>query len=122
MAADVPSGWDAGAAVAACDVRPWSGVVWRYHGRRYAADDAAGSLKATGRFGQGIDRYPASDTWPVLYTSLDPHVALAERVRHTTVANLEALVNQRLSRLRVVLVLRRALAACGNADHGDLRA
>lgn len=103
MAADASTPWDASEAIAHCPVGPWTGVVWRYHARKYSGDDAAGSLKATGRFHRGSDKFPASETWMALYTSLAPQVALGERLRHTQPSTLGKLANQRQSRLRVEL-------------------
>ncbi len=98
----VESSWDASVAVAACTLRPWSGSVWRCHGRQYAGDNAEGSLKVSGRFNRGTDTFPAHETWAVLYTSVAQHVALGERIRHTPVSN--------LSRLRVDLQV--VICAC----------
>lgn len=103
MTADASTPWDASAAIAHCPVQPWTGVVWRYHARAYRADDAAGSLKTTGRFNRGSDKFPVSETWMALYTSLAPQVALGERIRHTQPSTLGKLAHQRQSRLRVQL-------------------
>jgi hypothetical protein len=109
MAAE-PSPWSATAAIATCRVIAWSGDVWRCHSNRYPGDSAAGSLKATGRYDRGSDKYPTQETWPALYTALAQHVALGERIRHTTPAVLPTLAAQRISRLRVTL--QRVLRAC----------
>jgi hypothetical protein len=103
VAAGGPLPWNATAAILDCPVQPWSGMVWRCHARKYAGDDAGGSLRTTGRFNRGSDRFGPDETWPALYTGLALHVALGERLRHTTPATLSALGNQRLSRLRVSL-------------------
>ena len=102
MADEIASDWDASAAVGALPVGGWSGQVLRCHARKYAGDDAGGSLLTTGRYHRGSDRHP-DDAWPALYTSLAQHVALGEHCRHTTPANLRNLANQRISRLRVHL-------------------
>ena len=102
MAVD-PTSWDATAAVEACPIVPWAGDVWRCHSRRYAGDDAAGWLKVTGRYNRGRDRYPSDEAWPALYTALAQHIALGERIRHTTPAALARLSEQRISRLTVRL-------------------
>jgi hypothetical protein len=47
--------------------------------------------------------FTPDSAWPALYTGLAPHVALGERLRHTTPETLSLLSNQRLSKLRVVL-------------------
>ena len=114
-----PTSWDATAAVNACRTIPWSGEVWRCHGRAYPGDSAAGSLTVTGRFNRGRDRYPAHDTWPALYAALAQHVALGERIRHTTPEALRSLGNQRISRLSIDLhVVLVACAPSGCADVG----
>jgi hypothetical protein len=41
--------------------------------------------------------------WPVLYTGLAQHIALGERIRHTTAKALSALAGQRVSCLSVKL-------------------
>lgn len=105
--------WNAAAAVATCPTISWSGEVWRCHSRKYAGDSAAGSLKVSGRFNRGRDRFPGPETWPALYTSLGQHIALGERVHHTTPEALAALGNQRMSRLRVDLLV--VLVACAPA-------
>jgi hypothetical protein len=89
------------AAVDACPLGPWSGEAWRCHSRRYTGDDPGGSIKATGRYHRGRDRFPESSTWPALYTALAPHVALAEMLRHTRA--LPELATKRLTRLRIAL-------------------
>lgn len=115
MAAVVGATWDAAAAVAACHRGPWTGSVWRFHASRFAADSADGSLLASGRFNRGIDKFPASETWKALYTSVAPHIALAERIRHTTPENLlQKMTNQRMSRLRVELQV--VVYACASSD------
>lgn len=102
--------WSAEAAIASCHVVSWSGDVWRYHSNRYPGDSAAGSLKVTGRYNRGSDKYPPQETWPVLYTALAQDVALGERIRHTTPAILHTLREQRRSRIRVDL--QAVLVAC----------
>lgn len=109
--------WDA-AAVKRCPRIPWEGMVWRCHSRRYAGDSAAGSLQVTGRFNQGSDRFPASAAWPALYTSLGQHVALGERIRHTTPSSLASLANQRISQLLVKLQV--VLDACAPTECAEL--
>lgn len=104
--------WRAAAAIAGCPVRPWAGAVWRCHGRKYAGDDAAGSLLVTGRYHRGGDPFPEAETWPALYTALAIHVALGERIRHTTPASLQSLKTQRFSELEISL--QRVLRARGN--------
>lgn len=110
MPASVAPAWDAAAAVAACPLTPWSGHVWRCHGRAYPGASAGGSLRVSGRFHRGVDKFSASETWPALYASLAQHVALGERIRHTTPGALSALATQRPTRL--YLDLRAVLVAC----------
>ncbi|MGH2533807.1 MAG: RES family NAD+ phosphorylase [Thermomicrobiales bacterium] len=116
MAESTP--WDAAAAVRACRIRSWSGEVWRCHSRNRAGDSASGSLKLSGRFNRGTDRFPEHDTWAALYTGIGQHVALAERIRHTTPEALQRLGNQRLSRLWVDL--NDVLVACAPTGCADL--
>lgn len=110
--------WDATVAAKACLTIPWSGEVWRCHGRGYPGDSAAGSLRVTGRFNRGRDRFPAHETWPALYAGLGQHVALGERIRHTTPEALQALGNQRISRLWVDL--HAVLVACAPSGCTDV--
>ena len=98
-----PRPWDASAAVAACPVIPWTSDAWRFHSRRYPATSPAGSLRISGRFHRGLDTVPAAEAWPALYFALQPHIALAERVRHTEPDQLPRLNRQRLSHLRIAL-------------------
>lgn len=111
--------WRAAAAIAGCPVLPWSGSAWRCHGRKYAGDDAAGSLLVTGRYHRGKDRFPAAETWPALYTALAIHVALGERIRHTTPESLQRMQTQRFSELKISLQRVLHLCAADNcATHG----
>lgn len=102
MGTEVPS-WDAVVAISGCPIQSWSGDVWRCHRRKYAGNDASGSIRTTGRFNRGSDKFDPDSAWPVLYTGLAPHVALGERLRHTTPETLRLLSDQRLSKLGVVL-------------------
>lgn len=120
MAAGSPSTWDASAAISRCSIQPWTGVVWRCHTRKFAGDDATGSLGTTGRFNRGADTCAANESWPALYTSLALHVALGERLRHTTRESLKSLANQRLSRLRVTLHAVINLCAPGGCAEIDV--
>ena len=97
-------------AVRACAIVSWSGFAWRFHNQRYAADSHGGSLKVTGRYHRGRDRFPEADTWPALYLALNPHIALGERLRHTTPELLASLNGQRLTELQVAL--HRVLVGC----------
>jgi RES domain-containing protein len=114
MAAVVGTTWDATVAVAACPRGSWSGTVWRVHSRRFAGDSAEGSLRISGRFHRGPDKFAAHETWPALYTSVAPAIALAERMRHTTPANLiQKMTDQRMTRLRIELQV--VVSACAES-------
>ena len=108
------SAWDEAVAAGACPIVAWSSEVWRCHIRRYPGDDAGGSLRATGRYNRGSDRFPIEATWPALYTALAQHIALGERLRHTTPAALSRLSEQRISRLSVRLHI--VLDCCAAPD------
>ena len=111
--------WDASQIIGRCPRRSWHGAVWRCLGRHYAGDNADGSLKVSGRFHRGRDAFPAEACWKALYTSVGQHIALAERIRHTSATSLRRLANQRMSRLRVHL--REVVVLCapgGCADSG----
>src|SRR5215216_754398 len=101
-------------AVQSCRIVPWSGTAWRFHSQRYSAASHGGSLKVTGRYHRGRDRYPEAETWPALYLALRPHIALGERLRHTTPELLASINGQRLSDL--LLVLHRVVVACHLPD------
>src|SRR5687767_3611651 len=118
MAATRSAVWDAVAAITACSVIGWSGEVWRCHGNRYPGDSADGSLKVSGRYNRGLDKYPEPETWPALYTSIGQHVALGERIRHTTPAVLSKLRGQRISCLYVDL--QAVLVGCDAGDCAEL--
>jgi RES domain len=49
------------------------------------------------------DRFPDQEVWPALYTALAQHIALGERIRHTTARALSAFDGQRISHLSVRL-------------------
>lgn len=93
--------WDPKRAILQCPRRSWRGSVWRCHGRQYAGDNADGSLKVSGRFNRGLDAFNEDACWQALYTNTAQHVALAERIRHTSASTLRKLANQRMSRLHV---------------------
>jgi hypothetical protein len=93
--------WNVRTAVAACPVAPWHGEAWRCHTRKWPGDNANGSLKVTGRFNRGRDRFPDDMIWPALYTGLAEHIALGETLRHT--AHLPDLAWKRISHLEIRL-------------------
>lgn len=118
MAAVGSTSWSATAAVRACQTIQWSGDVWRCHHRKYDGSSTGGSLRASGRFNRGRDKFAEHETWPALYTSLGQHIALGERLRHTTPEVLPTLAHQRISRLRVEL--HTVLVACAPTGCADL--
>jgi RES domain-containing protein len=99
----VPGGWSAELAVRRCHVTHWHGAAWRIHRQRYAATDPGGSLKVSGRYHRGADRFAPEETWPALYLALDPETALGELVRHITPELLPHLNGYRVSELSVTL-------------------
>ena len=118
MAGEAAPSWDPAAIVRGSPIRPWSGNVWRCHSRKYRGDDPGGSLKTTGRFHRGADRFSVNETWPALYTGLALHIALGERLRHTTPASLSQFANQRISRLH--LELHSVLILCAPSGCADI--
>lgn len=46
------------------------GSAWRFHNRRYPADDPGGSLRVSGRYNLGLDSAPASRAFAALYLGL----------------------------------------------------
>jgi hypothetical protein len=71
-------------------------------------------LKTTGRYNRARDKFPDHDVWPALYTALAQHIALGERIRHTTAQALSALAGQRVGHLSVRLGL--VLNGCESDD------
>ena len=70
-----PKGWDAASAVAACPILEWEGSAWRMHKRRYAADDAGGAKRVSGRYNLGLDQFPEERAFGALYLALKPEPA-----------------------------------------------
>src|SRR5262245_20800681 len=64
--------------ILACPAIPWSGSVWRTHGRRFAAIDPGGALILSGRYHRGRDLLPPRDAFPALNTSAGPEIATWE--------------------------------------------
>jgi RES domain-containing protein len=64
-------------------VIPWIGRVWRIHQAVWAADDAGGSLVASGRWNRGLDLVPPPEAFAALYTATAPGVADWELIRHS---------------------------------------
>lgn len=99
----VSNDWDAVAALASCPIVSWRGPAWRIHRQRYAATDPGGSLKVSGRYHRGADRFAPEQTWPALYLALSPEAALGELVRHITPELLPHLNGFRISEIAVTL-------------------
>jgi RES domain-containing protein len=99
----VPDGWDPRTAIARCPIIAWQGAAWRIHRQRYLATDPGGSLKVSGRYHRGTDRFAAGEAWPALYLALSPETALGELVRHLTPELLPHLNGYRISELAVSL-------------------
>ena len=106
----IPENWDAADAVAACPVLNWTNHLWRMHNRKYPATDPGGSLKTSGRYHKGLDRYPKDQIFPALYLSTSADIVLAELLRHVTAEVLPTLNNRRrselLARLEVIIDCR----------------
>ena len=96
-----PKGWKAASAVAACPVLEWEGRAWRMHKRRYAADDAGGAKRVSGRYNLGLDQFPEERAFGALYLALQPETCLGEIVRHVESVGLASLNGYRLSELAV---------------------
>ena len=99
----VPHGWDAPTAVASCPIIGWSDPAWRAHNRKYDATDPGGSLKVSGRYNRGLDRFPPDETWAALYLGSTYGVCLAEISRHLTPELLPLLNERRFSKLALRL-------------------
>jgi hypothetical protein len=72
----------------------------------------------SGRFNRGLDAFSEAVCWKALYTSTAQHVALAERIRHTSASTLRKLANQRMSRLHVNV--QEVVIACAPAGCAEL--
>src|SRR5438477_6893612 len=98
--------WDASGAIATLPLSQWQGSAWRMHKRKYPATDPGGSLKVSGRYNRGTDRFPVEEVWPALYQSCSAEVCLGEVVRHVaSPAQLAALNDYHLSELSLRLHL-----------------
>ncbi len=88
----------------------WRGIAWRLHADRFAALDASGSLRYSGRFNLGLDLYSADASFAALYLALNAEAALAEVIRNVDPVALQDLEGRRLSEvsceLSAVLDLR----------------
>ncbi len=94
-----PSEWDAKRILAQRTLIPWQGTVWRVHWREVPVLDWSLSLLTTGRYHRGRDLFPDAATWPALYTSLAPEVAVWEMVRQRASHNPAFLRNNVLTEL-----------------------
>ncbi len=61
------------------------------------------SLRTSGRYHRGLDLFPPEQTWPALYTSLSPEIAIWEIVRRSAARTLGYLANNLLSEIEVTL-------------------
>jgi hypothetical protein len=68
-----------------------------------AGDDWSRSLQTSGRYHRGLDLFPASQTFGVLYTSLAPEIAIWEMVRRSAARNLAFLKNNVLTEIDIAL-------------------
>ena len=91
-------------AIGACPILPWQGYAWRAHKRRYEATDWRGSLRVSGRYHRGADRFPQEQIWPALYLGLTYGICLAEIARHLTPVLFSQLKEYRFSRIKLDLV------------------
>ena len=99
--------------LAALQRKPWRGHAWRAHWRIYEATDHGGSLRSSGRYHRGPDRYPEEQTWAALYLALSPEASLGEILRRLSPELLHHLNNYRLSELDVQL---NAVLDCRDAE------
>jgi RES domain-containing protein len=96
--------WDAVGAIADLPFISWQGSAWRMHKRKYPAADPGGSLKISGRYNRGLDKFSPDRVWPALYLSTRAEVCLGEVLRHvSSPAQLAALNAYELSELRLEL-------------------
>jgi hypothetical protein len=90
-------------AVAALPLHRWEGHVWRTHWSQLAATDWNPSLRSTGRYHRAGDRFSEGPTWPALYTSLAPQIAVWEMVRRSVARDISYLANQQLTELEIAV-------------------
>lgn len=108
-----PRNREARSALAALEQRPWRGRAWRAHFRSYEATDHGGSLRSSGRYHRGPDRFPPEESWPALYLALSPEVSLGEVLRRLPPELLNQLNEYRISELDVEL---HAVLDCRDAE------
>lgn len=99
----LPPGWNAEQAVAGAPSRSVRNIVWRVHWREVAPTDWSLSLRTSGRYHRGLDLFPPDQTFPALYTSLAPEVAIWEMVRRSAAQSLAYLQSNVLTELAVGL-------------------
>jgi RES domain-containing protein len=97
----VRDAWDAVAAIASLQETPWKGIAWRAHRRKYLAIDPGGSIRVSGRYNRGLDRFPPDEAFPALYLALEAETCVGEIVRHIEPKLLSALNDYRISELTV---------------------
>ncbi len=73
------------------------------HKRRYPPADPGGSIKVSGRYNRGFDRFSEDESFGALYLATGPEICLGEVYRHITPELLPSLNNYRLSELSVRL-------------------
>lgn len=95
--------WNAEQAVRDAPSRRFAGTVWRVHWREILPTDWSLSLRSSGRYHRDLDLFQPDDTFPALYTSLAPEIAIWEMVRRSVSRNLAYLRNNILSELEVDL-------------------
>ena len=94
---------DVAKAVATAPLRSFRGPVWRVHWRGVQPTDWSLALRTSGRYHRGLDLFRPDQTWPALYTSLEPEIAIWEMVRRSAARSLAYLANNLLSELEVEL-------------------
>ncbi len=99
----IPAGFDPDAAVSAQPLIVWRGPMWRAHNRKYRATDPGGSIRVSGRYNRGLDKFPQEETWSALYLGATYGVCIAEIVRHIEPQGLPSLNQRRLTELLVSL-------------------
>lgn len=73
------------------------------HWREVLPTDWTLSVRTSGRYHRGLDHFPPEQSFPALYTSLAPEIAIWEMVRRSAARNLAVLQNNVLSELDVTL-------------------
>ena len=110
--------WDAVSALAASRFVSYQGSAWRAHDGRYDATSYGGALRFSARFHRAPDSFPPDETFPALYLSLTPEVALGEVLRYMLAARTAEMIRDRvrsylLTELQVTLT---AVLDCRDLD------